>query len=59
MSVLIFSCGRTGTNMLLETMRGSNMLKATTVTEDKQVFRECRKLPSYYFPNSIKKEDLR
>jgi len=48
MSVLIFSCGRTGTNMLLETMRGSSMLRATTVTEDKQVFRECRNLPLDY-----------
>jgi len=48
MSVLIFSCGRTGTNMLLESLRGSSMLRATTVTEDKQVFRECRSLPSYY-----------
>ena len=39
MSVLILSCGRTGTNMILEIMRGSSQLNATPMAEDKQLFR--------------------
>ena len=48
MSVLIFSCGRTGTNMLLEVLRGSSILRATVEHEDKRVFRLCRDLPHDY-----------
>ena len=39
MSALIVSCGRTGTNMLLETLRATKELTATSIAEDKQVFR--------------------
>jgi len=39
MSVLVLSCGRTGTNMLLEILRGSPELEATPMAEDKQVVR--------------------
>ena len=48
MSVLVLSCGRTGTNMLLEIMRGSSQLVATPMAEDKQVVRRCDTLlPEY------------
>ncbi len=39
MAVLVLSCGRTGTNMLLESLRGSSHLKATEVAEHKQLYR--------------------
>ena len=39
MSILILSCGRTGTNILLETLRGSSVLRATPIAEDKNVVR--------------------
>tara|TARA_Y100000361_G_C11145232_1_gene337602 strand:+ start:903 stop:1589 length:687 start_codon:yes stop_codon:yes gene_type:complete len=39
MSVLITSCGRTGTNMLLEILRASDKLVATDPAEDKAVYR--------------------
>ena len=39
MSILILSCGRTGTNMLLESLRGSSTLRATPMPEDKNVVR--------------------
>jgi hypothetical protein len=48
MSVLVLSCGRTGTNMLLEIMRGSSQLVATQVAEDKQVFRASKVLRKDY-----------
>ena len=47
MSVLVFSCGRTGTNMLLEILRGAPELQATPFVEDKQVFHRAE-LPSNY-----------
>lgn len=46
--VLIFSCGRTGTNMLLEILRGSVALQATKQIEDKTIFRKPRILKSTY-----------
>lgn len=48
MSALIVSCGRTGTNMLLEILRGSSALQATNPAEDKTVFRRPRELPDNY-----------
>ena len=36
MSALVLSCGRTGTNMLLEIMRGSTQLRATHIAEHVQ-----------------------
>ena len=48
MKALIFSCGRTGTNMLLEVLRGSSTLTATTPAEDKRVFRDCKVLYENY-----------
>jgi len=48
MGILVLSCGRTGTNMLLEIMRGSSKLTATQVAEHKQLFRSCPKLPDDY-----------
>tara|TARA_R110002012_G_scaffold141140_5_gene298870 strand:+ start:168 stop:857 length:690 start_codon:yes stop_codon:yes gene_type:complete len=49
MPTLILSCGRTGTNMLLEVMRGSTVLQATTeYAEHKYVFRQCAQLEPLY-----------
>ena len=49
MPTLILSCGRTGTNMLLEVMRGSSILQPTTeYAEHKYVFRQCAKLEPKY-----------
>ena len=44
MQVLVPSCGRTGTNMLLEIMRGNSRLEATPFAEDKYVFQDSREL---------------
>jgi len=52
MPTLILSCGRTGTNMLLEIMRGSSALKATEIAEHKYVFRQCAHLESNYLRNN-------
>jgi hypothetical protein len=46
--VLILSCGRTGTNMLLEILRGSYKLDATYQPEDKQIFRKSELLHTSY-----------
>lgn len=48
MSVLILSCGRTGTNLLLEIMRGSSHLSATEEPEDAFLFRRPRRLSEKY-----------
>lgn len=48
MSALVLSCGRTGTNMLLEIMRGSTQLRATHIAEHKQLFRQPMYLPEDY-----------
>ncbi len=48
MQVLVLSCGRTGTNMLLEILRGSSYLKATDFAEDKTLFRDGRVLEEGY-----------
>ena len=48
MQVLVLSCGRTGTNMLLEILRGSSYLKATDFAEDKTLFRDGRVLEDGY-----------
>ena len=48
MKALIFSCGRTGTNMLLEILRGSSVLHATSPAEDKRVFRNPTVLHNNY-----------
>ena len=48
MKVLILSCGRTGTNMLLEILRGSKILVATNPAEDKTIFRAPRPLHKKY-----------
>jgi hypothetical protein len=46
--ILVLSCGRTGTNMLLESLRASPELQATTVPEDKHCFRHGRILYNKY-----------
>jgi hypothetical protein len=48
MPVLILGCGRTGTNMTLESLRASHLLKATTPAEDKTLFRCPRRLQDTY-----------
>lgn len=48
MQVLVLSCGRTGTNMLLEIMRGNSRLDATPFAEDKYLFQDSRALPDGY-----------
>lgn len=39
MSVIVVGAGRSGTNVVLEILRGSDKLKASDVIEDKQVFK--------------------
>ncbi len=48
MSVLVLSCGRTGTNMLLESLSASEELNATTPAEHKELFRNPQALPENY-----------
>jgi len=48
MNILILSCGRTGTNILLEALRGSSGLIATEPAEHKQLFRTSPLLPNNY-----------
>jgi len=48
MSVLVLSCGRTGTNLLLEVLRGSTHLRATQIAEDKTLFHYCPDLRKDY-----------
>jgi len=48
MSILVLGCGRTGTNMTLESLSASNSLKATEPAEDKTIFRRPRRLPEDY-----------
>jgi len=48
MSALVLGCGRTGTNMLLEILRASNQLHATSIAEDKRVFYRNESLPAKY-----------
>jgi len=48
MSILILSCGRTGTNMLLESLRASKHLTATEPPEDKNVVRRGWELQKDY-----------
>lgn len=43
MGVVILSCGRTGTNVALEILRGNSYLKASNVVEDKQLVKPPRK----------------
>ena len=46
--ILIVATGRTGTNMLLESLRASNFLEATRVVEDGRVFKTNSSLPMNY-----------
>tara|TARA_R110001592_G_scaffold325081_1_gene604893 strand:+ start:198 stop:887 length:690 start_codon:yes stop_codon:yes gene_type:complete len=48
MSILVLGCGRTGTNMLLESLRGSSSLTASFPAEDKSFFRSTRRVFSNY-----------
>lgn len=48
MPALILSCGRTGTNMLLESLRASKDLVATHSPEDKDAIRTGRKVYEKY-----------
>lgn len=48
MSVLVLGCGRTGTNMLLESLRGSQSLRATDPAEHKTLFRQPVVVPDDY-----------
>lgn len=48
MSVIILGCGRSGTNMLLEVMRGHPRLKATRHAEDKRFADAGRVFPANY-----------
>ena len=46
--VLIFSCGRTGTNLVLEIMTGSSTLSPSPYPEDKQIFKRDIVYPYNY-----------
>ena len=48
MSILVLGCGRTGTNMTLESLRASDFLRATEPAEDKTIFRKPRIIPHDY-----------
>jgi hypothetical protein len=48
MSVLVFGCGRSGTNLVLESLRQSKDLSATKDVEDKMVFLKQIKLHPEY-----------
>jgi len=48
MSALVLSCGRNGTNMMLEILRGSSVLVATNPAEDKVLFRRSRIVKDNY-----------
>lgn len=46
--ILVFSCGRTGTNLVLEILTGSPLLKASDPPEDKFIFRRNIQYPENY-----------
>lgn len=48
MSVIILGCGRSGTNLLLEILRGSDELQATSMIEDKNFAKSKCKYPDNY-----------
>ena len=48
MSILVLGCGRTGTNMILESLRASDLLRATNPAEHRTIFRAPLRLPSNY-----------
>ena len=50
--VLVFSCGRTGTNLVLEILTGSSVLSPSPYPEDKQVFKRDIVYPYNYLTKS-------
>lgn len=48
MSVLVVGCGRSGSNMVLEILRGSPTLKATSIIEDKTIFKNPHLIKDNY-----------
>jgi hypothetical protein len=50
--VLIFSCGRTGTNLVLEILSGSKLLSPSPYPEDKQIFTRGICYPYNYLTKS-------
>lgn len=48
MSVIVVGCGRSGTNMVLEILRGSSKLSASRAEEDKTVFNRNAKCTQDY-----------
>jgi len=48
MIVIVFSNGRSGTNLILESLRGNSYLKATEFEEDKLLFKRRTKYPDRY-----------
>ena len=48
MSVIVISCGRTGTNVCLSILSGNSNLKADPVVENKNLFKFIQKYPNNY-----------
>lgn len=48
MSIIVTSCGRSGTNMMLEILRASPSLKCSEVVEDKKFFKRGATYPRNY-----------
>ena len=48
MSVVVVGCGRSGTNMVLEILRGNSFFKATEPPEDKKVFHSSKSYSQRY-----------
>ena len=48
MSVCIGSCGRSGTNLVLEVLRGNSFFCSSKAAEDKQFFKRHKKYPQDY-----------
>lgn len=48
MAAIVHSAGRTGTNMVLEILRGSSYLEASSMPEDKQLFTRGGTVPENY-----------
>jgi len=63
MSVVVLSCGRTGTNVALEILRGCKSLNATKIPEDKELFKRDTIYPNNYLTKMdtcyIEYKDLR
>jgi hypothetical protein len=48
MSVVVLSCGRTGTNIALEMLRGNSNLKASQIVENKGLTKPVKLYPNNY-----------